>query len=101
MSKQKVIACCTVFAFASLPAPCPAQSEAGRTASSQIGRVGQRQESNPRLSATARLQSRIASRVQNRIRNRLDRTYHREGDDLAVYQEAADQVRAVQTRPTP
>lgn len=68
----------------------------GRTASSAIGEVGQRQTQSqiaPDAQPLARVDGRIQNRVQNRIRNRIDRYYDPQANATSPFTVAADQAR--------
>lgn len=71
--------------------------DAGRTAQTGIGEVGQRQEpaeSAPNLRPLDRLESRVQNRVQNRIRNRIDRNYDPKANATSPFETAEDRARA-------
>lgn len=74
-------------------------NQAGQTARSSVGQVGQRQtretESNSTgLKPMARISSRISNRVQNRIRNRIDRNYDPQTGAADPFAAAEDRSRA-------
>jgi len=72
------------------------RTQAGRTAQSAVGEVGQRQtrdQAAPNLKPLARIDTRIANRVQNRIRNRIDRDYDPQGNASTPFTEAETRER--------
>lgn len=73
-------------------------NQAGRTARSSVGQVGQRQTRDTTAQETgikpmARIASRIQNRVQNRIRNRIDRNYDPQAGATDPFAVAEDQAR--------
>jgi hypothetical protein len=78
--------------------PAIAQTEAAssRTASSSVGRVGQRQTRDqvvPSAPPMARINNRLISRVQSRINSRIDRNYNRQASSTASIERAEREVR--------
>lgn len=70
--------------------------EAGRTAETGAGEVGQRQSArdvSTGIEPTQRVNSRINSRVQSRIRSRIDRNYNPEADATSSIEAAAARTR--------
>ena len=73
-------------------------NQAGRTARSSVGQVGQRQTRDTAaaeagIKPMARIQNRIQNRVQNRIRNRIDRNYDPQANATDPFVVAEDQAR--------
>lgn len=72
-------------------------NQAGRTASSSVGQVGQRQTresaaAGAGIKPMARIASRIQNRVQNRVRNRIDRYYDPQAGATDPFAVAEDQM---------
>lgn len=68
----------------------------GQTASSMVGRAGQRQETNgllPNDAPLARIESRIPNRVQSRLHTRVDRLYNPSMRTVTGFEESEAQVR--------
>jgi hypothetical protein len=75
--------------------------DTGRTASTGLGEVGQRQtqRGTPKfVSPLGRISSRIENRVQNRIRNRIDRSYDPTGNATAPFERAERRAQTVNQR---
>lgn len=73
-------------------------NQAGRTAQSSVGRVGQRQSreassTQAGIKPMARIASRIQNRVRNRIRNRIDLDYDTLVGTTNPFSAAEDQTR--------
>lgn len=73
-------------------------NQAGRTAQSSAGQVGQRQDRNAAaeqagIKPMARIASRIQNRVQNRLRSRIDRNYNLQANAADSFAIAEDQAR--------
>lgn len=79
------------------PLPPSLSPQAGRTADTGIGDVGQRQtreESATNIQPLGRIDSRIGNRVQSRIRNRIDANYDPQSNALSPFRVAGDEVKA-------
>ena len=79
------------------PRPSPVDQQAGRTATTVSGEIGQRQSREkiaPNAAPLGRVQNRIGNRVQNRIRNRIDRYYNPEANAASPFDVASEQARA-------
>lgn len=82
-------------------APSPTtDTQVGKTAQVNSGRVGQRQSRDDQSSQVnvqplARTATRISNRVQTRIRNRVDRNYDPQANAASPFSVAADQIRSV------
>lgn len=86
----------------SLPTPFET-NQAGRTARSSVGQVGQRQTGETDaesvgLNPMGRLSTRVQNRVQNRIHNRIDRNYDPQQNAAAPFAVAEDRSRTGQLR---
>ncbi len=76
----------------------PQTNQAGRTAQSSAGQVGQRQTRDTAaaqagIKPMARIASRIQNRVQNRLRTRIDRNYDPQANTTDPFAVAEDQAR--------
>lgn len=70
--------------------------QAGRTADTGAGQIGQRQtraQMAPNVKPLGRIQNRVANRVQNRIRNRIDRNYDPQANATSPFRVAGDRAR--------
>jgi hypothetical protein len=71
-------------------------TQQGRTATSSVGQVGQRQtreEAAKSIAPMGRISSRIQNRVQSRIRNRIDRNYDPLANARTPFAAAEEQTR--------
>lgn len=78
--------------------PSSPMINAGKTAPSSIGQVGQRQTremlaQDAGIKPMARINNRIQNRIQSRIRNRIDRYYDPQANATSPFQVAGDQAR--------
>jgi hypothetical protein len=72
--------------------------QAGRTATTSAGEVGQRQtreDVSTEVAPMSRISNRIENRVQNRLRNRIDRAYDPQANATTPFAVANEAARSV------
>lgn len=83
-------------------AASPQPVQAGRTADTGAGQIGERQtraQAAPNVEPLGRIQNRVANRVQNRIRNRIDRNYDPQANTTSPFRAAGERTRRAGNAP--